>query len=228
QEDESAFIAMERVEGSSLQQMLDQSKKLIGPVGLDLLRQMAAALDYAHESGVLHRDIKPGNIMVHRGTTVKITDFGLAKITSNASQTRTQMVMGTPAYMSPERIAMQPLDGRCDQFSLAVIAFQMLTGARPFEGDSVPEILYRITNRDRPSVREFDPSLTAALDPVLRRALAIRAEDRYPTCTAFVTALQEAVRQRTQPAPSAPPVAPALAKTRVATPVPSPPPVPPP
>jgi serine/threonine protein kinase/TPR repeat protein len=220
QEDEIAFIAMERVEGPSLQQVLDSNKKVPGQVGLDLLRQTAAALDYAHESGVLHRDIKPANVMIHRGTTVKITDFGLAKITSNPKQTRS-MVMGTPAYMSPERIAMQPLDGRCDQFSLAVIAFQMLTGAKPFDGASVPEVLFRITSRERPSVREFDPGLPEAVDAVLHRALAMRAEDRYATCSAFVAALQESLRKRTEPAPSKPPL---VATQRAA--VPSRPPVP--
>jgi serine/threonine protein kinase/TPR repeat protein len=241
QENEEAFIAMERVEGPSLQQVLDQNKKLSGPIALDVLRQTAAALDYAHQSGVLHRDIKPANIMVHRGSTVKITDFGLAKITSNPRHTRTQAVMGTPGYMSPERISMGPLDGRCDQFSLAVIAFQALTGERPFEGNSIPEVLYRITSRERPSARALDPRLPAAVDQVLHRGLAIRAQDRYASCAAFVMALQEALRSGAQPAPAsrppasppqppppppstpprqAPPSTPPLAATRVATPAP--------
>jgi serine/threonine-protein kinase len=207
QEGDTAFIAMERVEGPSLQQVLDQNKTLAGDAGIDLLRQTAAALDYAHQNSVLHRDIKPANIMIHKGTTVKIADFGLAKIMSNPRRTRTQTMMGTPGYMSPERIMMQPLDGRCDQFSLAVIAFQMLTGSKPFEGNSVPEVLFRITSRERPSACDLVPSLPAAVDQVLHRGLAVKAEHRYGTCLEFTEALEESLRSATERMPATAPEA---------------------
>jgi serine/threonine protein kinase len=116
QEGDEAFIAMERVNGPSLQQMLASSPRLACMTSLDILRQCAAALDYAHRHGVIHRDVKPANIMLHEGVSVKITDFGIAKLESAADQTRTSGVLGTPSHMSPDQIGAKPLDGRSDQF----------------------------------------------------------------------------------------------------------------
>src|SRR5579871_3415325 len=116
QENDTAFITMERVEGPTLDHVLE-SGGVGGTAALDILRQAAAALDYAHQSGVVHRDIKPANIMLHKGTMVKVTDFGIAKIATAHTKTLTGMVMGTPSYMSPEQIETKPLDGRTDQFS---------------------------------------------------------------------------------------------------------------
>src|ERR1035441_652172 len=99
---------------------------------LDILRQSAAALDYAHQSKIVHRDIKPGNILLHQKTQVKIADFGIARNILDPKYTTTGAVMGTPEYMSPEQIEAHPIDGRSDQFSLAVVAYELLTGATPF------------------------------------------------------------------------------------------------
>jgi Protein kinase domain/Sel1 repeat len=165
---------------------------------------MAAALDHAHRHGVIHRDIKPANIMLDYDVTVKITDFGIAKVVSDASQTLTNFVMGTPSYMSPEQIEARPLDGRSDQFSLAAVAYQLLTGAVPFQTDSLPSSLHQIVYAPRPSARAASPTLPAAVDDVLRRALERDAAERYSSCAEFVEALESAMREAPVivPAPS--------------------------
>lgn len=159
QEGEEAFIAMERVNGPSLQQVLASSPQPGCASALDILRQCAAALDYAHRHGVIHRDVKPANIMLHEGISVKITDFGIAKLESGAEQTRTMGIVGTPSHMSPEQIEAKPLDGRSDQFSLATVAFQLLTGSQPFRADSVATLLHQILYGERPSARALNSTL---------------------------------------------------------------------
>ncbi len=130
QEGDTTFIAMERVEGTTLQRVMESGPKPDVAKVLDILRQTAEALDYAHLNGVVHRDVKPANIMLHKGASVKIADFGIAKIACAQHQTLTGMVMGTPIYMSPEQIEAKPVDGRSDQFALAVVAYELLTGGK--------------------------------------------------------------------------------------------------
>src|SRR6202050_950825 len=192
EEGDLAFIAMERVEGVSLYQVLTSGKKIGRAEAFDILRQAALALDYAHRNGVVHRDIKPANIMLDKGVTVKIADFGIAKITSTEHHTVTGMVMGTPSYMSPEQIEALPADGRSDQFSLAVVAYELLTGRRPFHSDSLATLAHMIVFAERPSARTLNPSLPTEVDMVFRRGLAKLPTDRYPCCADFVWALEEA------------------------------------
>jgi serine/threonine protein kinase len=204
-EGDTAFIAMERVEGMSLQQTLALGRLSIGEA-LGILRQTAAALDYAHEHGVVHRDIKPGNILLHHGSMVKVADFGIAKVMSPQA-TMTGVVMGTPSYMSPEQIQAQTVDGRADQFSLAVLAYELLTGARPFQGDSLPTLAHTIVYGPRPSAHGANPALAAGGDDVFGRGLAKLPEERYPSCAEFVAALESAL---THPPPLAIALPPAL------------------
>jgi serine/threonine-protein kinase len=192
QEGDSAFIAMERVEGVSLYHELASGRTIPRAEAFEILRQAAAALDYAHKNGVVHRDIKPANILLDKGAAVKVADFGIAKIASTERQTLTSTVMGTPSYMSPEQIEALPSDGRSDQFSLAVVAYELLTGSRPFEADSLPALAHMIVYADRPSARAVNPELPEAVDVVLHRSLARLPGDRYPSCTEFVTAIEEA------------------------------------
>jgi tRNA A-37 threonylcarbamoyl transferase component Bud32 len=201
QEGDLAFIAMERVEGPSLYQLLASNRKTPRAEAFDILRQTAAALDYAHRNGVVHRDIKPANIMLDRGVTAKIADFGIAKISSTEHHTLTGLVVGTPSYMSPEQIEALPSDGRSDQFSLAVVAYELLTGRRPFQSESLATLAHMIVYADRPSVQEFNPALPAALDTVFHRSLARLPADRYASCSDFVAAL-EAAAQRPDPRPA--------------------------
>ncbi len=191
-EGDTAFIAMERVEGKSLQELLVSGRKLRIPVALDILRQAAAALDYAHSCGVVHRDIKPANIMLHKTVIVKIADFGIAKIDSTQNQTATGMVMGTPRYMSPEQIEQKPLDGRSDQFALAVVAYELLTGACPFQADSIGSLVHMIVFGERPSAHLANPALPAAVDGVLLRGLSKLPGERFASCLEFVAALESA------------------------------------
>jgi len=211
---EMAFIAMEYVDGPSLQQVQQSGRKLEPAEAMDILRQVAAALDYAHSNGVVHRDIKPPNIMLHKGNHVKIADFGIAKVTTAPKYTATGMVMGTPAYMSPEQIEGREVDGRSDQFSLAVVAYELLTGASPFTGGSYASMIHGIVYGQRPSAHAANPLLSAAVDPVFARALAARPEYRFATCTELVSALDAALHAAVPvSAPMATPIA-----TPVATP----------
>jgi hypothetical protein len=197
-----AYIAMEYVDGPTMEQVLASPSPLNWDEALSILRQTADALDHAHGAGVVHRDVKPANIMLQRSRSVKITDFGIAKITSTQQITRTGMTMGTPSYMSPEQITAKAVDGRADQFSLAVVAYQILTGVKPFQGESLPNLVYQIVYEDRPSARSVRGTLPEAVDDVLRRGLAKLPEDRYGSCSAFVDALEAALAGSPKPEPA--------------------------
>jgi serine/threonine-protein kinase len=197
EDDQMAYIAMELVDGPSLHQMLASGERLKPAEVLDILRQAAAALDHAHKCGIVHRDIKPANIMLHQKSQVKIADFGIAKITFEPKYTMTGTSMGTPDYMSPEQIEAQATDGRSDQFSLAVVAYELLTGATPFQGGSFAAVLHRIVAGPRPAASAANPALPAGVDEVLRRAMAQLPAERFATCAEFVQALEVAMRPAT-------------------------------
>jgi serine/threonine protein kinase len=193
EENETAYIAMECVNGPSLEQLLSGDTPVDPDTLLRVIRETAAALDYAHKKGIVHRDIKPGNIMLQDDGTVKITDFGIAKI---ASQQLTQAgtVLGTPNYMSPEQVRGKKVDGRSDQFSLAVIAYEMLTGDRPFTADQLPTLLFKIVHDEPPPVQRFNPTLTWQIEVVLRKALEKEPDQRYRNCVEFAAALEAACK----------------------------------
>jgi serine/threonine protein kinase len=193
QQGDTAFIAMERVDGKSLLQTLAAGPPVETARALEILRQTAAALDYAHGRGIVHRDIKPANIMLQDGGMVKIADFGIAKVISGQQATVTGIVMGTPSYMSPEQIESQPVDGRSDQFSLTVVAFELLTGARPFQSDSLATLTYMIVHGNRPSARAVNPRLPESVDEVLGVGFSRNPAARYQTCSQFVATLTAAI-----------------------------------
>jgi len=192
EDDGVAYIAMALVNGPSLDKALSGSVSIPGPQMLHVLRQSASALDYAHSRGVIHRDVKPGNIMIDEDGSVRITDFGIAKFVAPGDTTETRTVTGTPGYMSPEQVQGRALDGRSDQFSLAVIAYEMLTGERPFQGEHLSTIVYRIVAEEPSEVHRINPTLTPQIDLVLRKALSKRPDGRFITCAAFVGALEMA------------------------------------
>jgi serine/threonine protein kinase/TPR repeat protein len=187
-EGEMAFIAMERVEGPTLQQMMKE-RKIDRQQTLEILRQAAAAMDYAHAEGIIHRDIKPANIMLHKGAQAKIADFGIAKVSAMSQLTVAGTILGTPSYMSPEQIQNLTLTGTSDQFSLAVVAYEMLTGTKPFERETMPALLLAIVTGERPSASKADPTLPVMVDEVFQMALNRAPERRFGSCTAFINAL---------------------------------------
>jgi serine/threonine protein kinase len=183
-----AYIFMELVNGPPLERLLKSDRPPDKETLLSLLRQTAAALDYAHKKGIVHRDVKPANIMVHEDGTAKITDFGVAKIVSQ-QMTRAGTIMGTPSYMSPEQVQGDAVSGRSDQFSLAVIAYEILTGEKPFQAEYLPTLLFKIVGEDPVAPHRLNLTLPEDVEPVLRQALAKKPEDRYETCSEFVAAL---------------------------------------
>jgi eukaryotic-like serine/threonine-protein kinase len=184
------FMVMEYIEGGTLADLLLGGRPLPLADAAGIVVQVCAALDYAHRHGVVHRDIKPRNILVGPGVT-KVTDFGTARI-PGASHTQTGTMLGTPAYMSPEMVRGQAADPRSDLFSLGVVLYETLTGVNPFNAADLAAVLYRIVNLEPQSVRHHNAELPPALDRVLRRALAKEPESRYATATDFANALREA------------------------------------
>lgn len=178
EEQDLAFIAMEFLEGEDLQKYTKRKNLLPMRKVLDFVADIADALDYAHQQGVVHRDIKPANIMLLKSGVVKITDFGIARITAS-SQTQTGVVKGTPHYMSPEQIAGEKVDGRSDIFSLGAMLFQMLTGQVPFRGDSPAALMHQIMNVPHPDPRTMNPKLLKPHVTIIDKALEKKREKRY-------------------------------------------------
>ncbi|MCC6364187.1 MAG: protein kinase [Bryobacterales bacterium] len=189
------YVFMEYVDGPTLEKLMSGEKPIHKELLFHILDDAAASLDYAHSRGIVHRDIKPANIMLTSNGAVKITDFGVAKFTSQQA-TNTGMVLGTPSYMSPEQISDLAVDGRADQFSLAVIAYQLLTGERPFTGNTVPALMFKIVHEEPIPPQRLNSTLGAAVDVVIRRALSKDAKARFPNCEAFTKALHNACAAR--------------------------------
>lgn len=191
QEDGITYLVMELVEGGTLEDRIGAPMELEDVV--HVLEPLASALDYAHLHGILHRDIKPSNILLHSDGTPVLADFGLAKMAGATRRiTSSGMVMGTPEYMSPEQAADEPLGPASDRYSLAVVAYQMLTGRVPFDAETPAAILLSHVTRPMPATIELRGEISAHLEDVLRRALAKKPEDRYPSAANFVEALKPA------------------------------------
>ncbi len=191
EQDGMAYIFMEFVNGPPLEKMLKVEQTPDKETLLSIFRQTAAALDYAHKKGIVHRDIKPANIMIHEDGTAKITDFGVAKIMSQ-QMTMSGTMMGTPSYMSPEQVQSTDITGRADQFSLAVIVYEALTGEKPFAADSLPTLLYKIVKEEPLPPQRLNNTLSSQVETVLSRALSKLPEDRFENCIEFVNALTSA------------------------------------
>ncbi|HEX7960974.1 MAG TPA: serine/threonine-protein kinase, partial [Terriglobales bacterium] len=151
------YIAMEYIEGETLQAVMLERKALATEKVIGYTKQICAGLDYAHGKGIIHRDIKPANIMITPHETVKIMDFGIAK--SGAGLTSDGRVLGTPSYMSPEQVRGRPIDGRSDLFGLGVMLYEMVTGEKPFTGESITTIIYKIVNEQPIAPRDLDATV---------------------------------------------------------------------
>jgi serine/threonine protein kinase len=194
EEGDSVFVVMEFVEGASLEHLLSNNPALDRAWALDILAQIAVALDCAHKNNIVHRDIKPANILVRSDGRVKIADFGIAKLNAEATggMTGTGVSIGSPAYMSPEQIRATQIDGRSDQFALGTIAFLMLAGRMPFKGNTAHTLMYQIVTADPFEPLPGDIPLTPNVRAVLARALAKNPLDRFPDCASFIQDLTAA------------------------------------
>ena len=174
------WIAMEWISGEDLGQVLAGPRKLDASAALLVAARVAAALAYAHRRGVLHRDIKPGNILLQRRSgLVKVTDFGCARLT-DAAASRSGVLLGSPAYMAPEQLAGAAVDGRADLYAVGVLLFQALTGRLPFESASLGGLLADIAQRPAPALAEFRPDLPRGVGLLVASLLAKQAADRPP------------------------------------------------
>jgi len=193
EQDGVAYIAMELLEGRSLQEIMREPQRLAFNVIADLIAQVADGLDHAHGFKVVHRDVKPANIVVSPAGRAKLTDFGVAHVPSS-TMTQTGQALGSPKYMSPEQVLGQPVDPRSDIFSLGVVLYEMLVRKTPFEraGDTnIFALMHRIAGEAHPPVTKVDASIPGAFDAVLARALAKKPEQRYQRAAEMSAALRQ-------------------------------------
>ncbi len=189
------YIAMELVEGGTLGDEIKSKKSLTTRDIVEIGIQLTRALDYAHKKGIIHRDVKPGNIMrVSDSNTIKVADFGICRIDGSEASDATQQtqignVLGTPHYMSPEQVIGEKVDSRSDLFSAGVVLYQLLTGHLPFEGDTLISVAYKITKTDPPSLDKVRADLPLSLRRVIERALKKQPDKRFQTGEEFAQAL---------------------------------------
>jgi len=195
------YIAMELVEGQTLAEELKARKPLSTKEIVEIGIQLTRALDYAHKKGIIHRDVKPGNIMRLTDTnTIKVADFGICRIDGSDSNDATQQtqignVLGTPHYMSPEQVVGEKVDSRSDLFSAGVVIYQLLTGHLPFEGDTLISVAYKITKTDPPSLDKVRPELPLSLRRIVERALKKQPDKRFQSGEEFAQALIGVARE---------------------------------
>jgi serine/threonine-protein kinase len=190
---EIAYMAMELLDGADLAKNCQKDQLLPRAEVVRIVSSVAGALDYAHASGIVHRDIKPANIMILNNGEIKVADFGIARVIAS-SKTQTGVIMGTPSYMSPEQIAGQKVDGTSDLFSLGVVFFELLTGEKPFAGDSIATLIFNITSTPPPSVREMVPDLPEQFETIIGKLLAKDKSQRYQRGKELVDDLQELMK----------------------------------
>ena len=194
EEHDLAYIAMEYLDGSDLAPYTKKGKLFPPQATLKICGKVAEALHVAHAQSVIHRDIKPANIMLLKDKTVKVTDFGIARI-SAASKTKSGVVLGTPSYMSPEQLSGKHIDGRSDLFSLGVMMYEMLGGVRPFRGDSMATLMFQIANEPHPDIREHCEAATESLARLIDRMLAKDPEARIPNGAEVIRGIIQCLRE---------------------------------
>ena len=187
------FIAMEFVHGRNLKQLLQTGRSFRPSQAARLVAAVASALEYAHQMGVVHRDIKPANLLITDDGSVKITDFGVARLESS-NLTVDGQFLGTPNYMSPEQVLGQPVDGRSDLFSLGVVLFELLTGRRPFTGSTLHEVTTQIVQQATPIPSSLNTRLPPSLNPILLKCLEKDRERRFGSCAELATVLTALAR----------------------------------
>jgi hypothetical protein len=197
EDDGTAFIAMEFVEGRELKDFFDADERFPMAEIVRIMGQLLEALDYSHRNGVVHRDIKPANIILLKDGTVKVADFGIARVESS-NLTQAGSVLGTPSYMSPEQFMGQTVDGRSDLFSAGVILYQFLTGEKPFTG-ALTTIMHKVLKEEPPAPSALNVQVPRPFDALIRRALAKRPDERFQNGREFVIALKMAAAGQAVP-----------------------------
>jgi len=193
EEEDLAFIIMDYVEGKTLNHYSQKKNLLPVATVFQLIRQVAEALDYAHQQNIIHRDIKPSNIIFNReGKVVKVTDFGIARF-MDTTRTATDAILGSPSFMSPEQLKRSNVDGRADIFSLGITFFLLLTGRFPFTGEDLASLTYQIANTKHPDVRTCRAKLPDSASRIINKALQKKPERRFKTARDMVTALDTAI-----------------------------------
>ncbi|SFU97124.1 serine/threonine protein kinase [Polaromonas sp. YR568] len=204
-----AFLVMEFIAGDDLKHHLDKGDLYTLEQTLGIMGDLLSALDYAHRQSIVHRDIKPANLLIETTGRVKLTDFGVARIQDSGEATRTQgSMVGTLKYMSPEQVQGRPIDARADLFAAGIVLYQLLTGKRPFDGDTDFATIQQIVGHTPAAPSAFNPKLPAAIDAVVARALAKSRDQRYASAQEFITALQAATREATDTTVLPPAIAP--------------------
>ncbi len=203
---QTAYIVMEYVHGRTLDKVMREDSTLQSSgEALRIVQDCAVALDYAHSRGVVHRDVKPTNIMLQADGMVKIADFGIAKVAQSVALTQGAVAVGSPHYMAPEQWRGEAVTGQADQYALATVAYALLAGRRPFEGDSVASLAAMTLYQEPPAAMTFNARLNPMVDVVLRRALSKAGEARYSNCHEFALALRKAWENVPAAAPPAVP-----------------------
>src|SRR3569832_2035729 len=187
-----AYIAMEFIKGRELRDIFEKGERFRPGDIARIMAEILDALDHAHAQGVVHRDMKPANLIVLDSGRIKIADFGIARVEAS-ELTQTGTVLGTPSYMSPEQFMGHPVDGRSDLFSCGVILYQMLTGEKPFTGESTTTIMYKVLREEPVPPSQINLGLPPALDAVMRKALAKNPNERFQNGREFAEALKAAV-----------------------------------
>lgn len=218
EETDTSFIAMEYVEGQNLKEVLSQGRAISFEQIADIIGQVAEALDFAHAKGIVHRDVKPANIILLEGNRAKITDFGIAKIASGAANlTSTGQFLGTPNYMAPEQIKGAPVDGRTDIFALGICLYECLTRRKPFGGDSLTSISYKIVHEPFPPLHEINPQIPEGYEELVANCLQKDPTKRYQRARDLATALRAVVRGEKPTRPPDPMLAEETVVTRAAS-----------
>jgi len=204
-EGDLVYMAMELLDGVELREVMTRGRIPLAQA-LDIVAQVADGLHYAHEKGIVHRDIKPGNIMIGRNQRAKIMDFGIARMRISDIKTQTGVMLGSPKYMSPEQVAALPADHRSDIFSLGVVLYELATGEAPFSAPDISQYMYQVAIAQAKAPTQIDPALPPMLDLIVAKAMAKEVAQRYQDAAEFATDLRACREQLGEaPPPSVPP-----------------------